>query len=521
MKNYYKIIKSISPDLYTKIRLHSFQKNVDIEALVKRVNEIAALIEKEHIPINPAYKPVGMVLYPVPWAGHSLYMTLIAYLLRYRGIKMSIYLDDIVRYGLGEWTAILKDTLGRLNQNNVSVHYFSDFDIPPDIPPYDTKHGQHDALSMFISRNKSSFVIDRSEVEGYQSDLENKYKYIYTLCKNAEHTKLIVFNGVYRDTSLFTWMRDLLPDVDISFIEQWMCSANVLSTSKWDFTDFKKLYEDLPQSEQDWIIKESEREFEKRSSGEEEYTPDIGALQKGSKDQEFHYDIVIVPNVEWDAAALNMDKVYPTMSQWLKDIVVYIIENTSYSIAIRQHPAERIEFKQYGYRNDIAAYLQEKYRDNSRFRIYVPEDPVNTYALIKGCKVVLPWSSDVGVDAAILGKISVLHTNAYYRDEPYVISCETKEEYYNAIRRVCDNNLQNDHIREAKIAYFYHSNLSLASLGWDPILSYTDENFNKVVYRNVQDLVNNKTVAALAKSICENLPISWLNYKRMRGELKL
>jgi len=521
MKTYYKILKEISPTLYTKIRLQLFQRSVNIEAFVKRINEIADLIEKEHIPVNPKYKPIGMVLYPVPWAGHSLYMTLLAYLLRYRGIKVSIYFDDIVRYGLGEWTAILKDTLGRLNQNNVSVHYFSDFDILSDIPPYDSKHGQHDALSMFISRNKSSFVISESEVEGYKSDLENKYKYIYTLCKNAENMKLIVFNGVYRDTSLFTWMKDLLPDVDISFIEQWMCSANVLSTSKWDFTDFKKLYEDLPQSEQDWIIKESEREFEKRSSGEEEYTPDIGALQKGSKDQEFHYDIVIVPNVEWDAAALNMDIVYSTATEWLKDIVAYIIENTNYSVAVRQHPSEVYYFKEYGYHNDIADYLQEKYGNNPRFKMFIPKDPANTYALIKGCKVVLPWSSDVGVDAAVLGKYVVLHTNAYYRNEPYAISCKTREEYYCAIRRVCDNNLQSPYIREAKITYFYHSNLSLGSLGWDPILSYTDENFNKVVYRNVQDLVNNKTVAALAKSICENLPISWLNYKRMRGELKL
>ena len=38
---------------------------------------------------------------------------------------------------------------------------------------------------------------------------------------------------------------------------------------------------------------------------------------------------------------------------------------------------------------------------------------------------------------------------------------------------------------------------------------------------NVQLYLTRCLDSILAKSICENLPISWLNYKKMRGELKL
>ena len=134
------------------------------------------------------------------------------------------------------------------------------------------------------------------------------------------------------------------------------------------------------------------------------------------------------------------------------------MNNTNATVMVREHPAQSV-FKEYIYEN-----LREKLSIINQYgdRIYLASasDPINTYQYIEKCKVVLPYTSTMGVEAALMGKNVLIHTNVYYKDIGIGYKAYDRKDYFNAIvtclehpeKKICNN------IENAYLAYYYQMN---------------------------------------------------------------
>ena len=226
------------------------------------------------------------------------------------------------------------------------------------------------------------------------------------------------------------------------------------------------------------------------------------------------YDILITPNIEWDSAALNQSDVFFTMKEWIEETLAWILNHTSYSIAIRQHPREKSDFINYGYPNYLKTFIEEKYMGEGRITFYSADNEVNTYDLIKNSKIILPWTSNVAVDAAVLGKQSIVHTEAYYQYEPYVTRVHSKEEYYDEIVKSIDTGVADFPVDEAKYDYYYHCRICVP----DESINSVPSVFNTFMKNDVNYITARPVLTDLLKSWLTNESFMLLNYKRQLND---
>jgi hypothetical protein len=157
-------------------------------------------------------------------------------------------------------------------------------------------------------------------------------------------------------------------------------------------------------------------------------------------------DVLIPMNLRWDAAALGRQDIFPSVHDWISFLLCLAGELESVSFVFRQHPAERIP----GYQSsdDFASFISARNPDPRRIRFVAAADPVNTYDLLRNCKLVLPQTSSIGVEAGMLGIPVVLAGPAYYDSFSFVQRATSRENYEKLIRHAI--NPRDDRLDETR-----------------------------------------------------------------------
>lgn len=227
-------------------------------------------------------------------------------------------------------------------------------------------------------------------------------------------------------------------------------------------------------------------------------------VSKVKKDQKF-YDIIIPLNISWDAAALGLDRVFRSYTEWVIETVKYIVNNTNASVMIREHPAQEV-YKEYNFIR-LEKEIKEICDDTSRVYYCNSYEEVNTYKMIEKCKIVLPYSSTIGIEAAILGKKVIVHTNCYYSNMNFVMNANTKQEYFKLINIYLNKNENmNENIKkEAYLAYYYQMKHAIET-------NFTEAN-DVWMNLNFCDLLNMKGVKKIIQIIGQEESGVYLNIK--------
>ena len=167
------------------------------------------------------------------------------------------------------------------------------------------------------------------------------------------------------------------------------------------------------------------------------------------------YDVVMPLNISWDSAALAKDNLFENEIEWLMYTIEYLMNHTDASVMIREHPAQS-KYSEYNYIN-----YQEKITGLKDYgnRIYYANSSANisTYQYIEKCKVVLPYSSTIGVESAIMNKNVILLTDVYYDDIGIAYKAKSRQDYYNKIKD-CLGNRSIDYVidmNNAYLAYYF------------------------------------------------------------------
>lgn len=216
-----------------------------------------------------------------------------------------------------------------------------------------------------------------------------------------------------------------------------------------------------------------------------------------------NYDILVPLNIFWDSAALWVDCVFDNWVDWLKELISFVYNHTDATMLIREHPAQNL-FRKFKYVDLIESIGYNAAEYGERIKIIKADAPVNTYSVLKKAKVVLPYTSTLGIEAAIMGKPVIMHTNIYYNNTSFVKSASTREEYFSYLTEtLCGNGgkIGEAERKEALVIYFLKMKDMLPSVFTEAIADWMDYDF--------QELCEEQGVQRLMDCIYHGIPVCY------------
>lgn len=177
-------------------------------------------------------------------------------------------------------------------------------------------------------------------------------------------------------------------------------------------------------------------------------------------------DVLIALNLRWDTAALNRQRLFKSITDWLRHLVNWARAHPQVALVVRQHPCEKIPGMEGSDRFD--ELLRESVEHGVRF--VSAADPVNSYDLMRTAKVVLPFTSRIGIEAAMRGKPAVLASKCYYAQCGIVWSAESIPHYFELIEQALADQLTvSEQAREdAALTYGIAEKCVFLSTIWTP-----------------------------------------------------
>ncbi|GMU77900.1 MAG: hypothetical protein AMXMBFR46_06980 [Acidimicrobiia bacterium] len=281
---------------------------------------------------------------------------------------------------------------------------------------------------------------------------------------------------------------------------------------------FTTLWDD-PAIDAAGLIDTARAEFERRRSGDDQtgyQHPRPGAaarsttaLPAGSGSAPGHA-ILIPLSVPFDTAALGRHHLFEDTRAWLVQTIGVLLEQTRDPIVVRQHPSERRPEERS--RFDVAAVLRSAFGSNPQVELIAADDPANTYDLVEASRLVLPFVSTIGIEAAALGKPVVVSGAVYYAGLGFVRAPTSRGEYLDVICRGARGELdplphQTD---RAWVCYYVNA---VCQRVWTNFTGQPPD-FWRWVTRTPDDLYNDPAVADMITAIVDDVPLPVVRHRR-------
>jgi hypothetical protein len=224
------------------------------------------------------------------------------------------------------------------------------------------------------------------------------------------------------------------------------------------------------------------------------------------------YDVLIPMNVDFDSTTLISGSHFIWYWDWLYTTIKFLLYEIGASVVVRQHPVIR--------RLDIPVVMVDRliqdFGNNPRFKFISCNDQINTYKLLNHIKVVLPYTSTVGVEAGISGKTVIMENNCYYSEMPWVIKAEGIVDYYECIAKALQSDpLQTQDNKDAALLCFYYAQIcNRQSTPFTPI----QINYDSWTQMDIMELSRHPTVHMYMNAIIEGTPVAELAHRRIMSE---
>jgi hypothetical protein len=221
---------------------------------------------------------------------------------------------------------------------------------------------------------------------------------------------------------------------------------------------------------------------------------------------------VLLPlNVEWDTAALGKHVHFADTVDWVTSTVAAILDANVSSVIVRQHPSERRPLQRS--RLDIAAILHDRFGGDSRYQFVAAEDPVNSYDLLRSAGLVLPFTSNIGIEAAAMGKPVLVSGASFYADLGFVWSPTSRDEYFDVLRRGLSGALEPwpDQTDRAWLCYYL---VAVRNRIWTDFTAKPDD-FWRWCRRSPDALLAEPEVSDILEAIDHNVPVALLRHRRL------
>ena len=254
--------------------------------------------------------------------------------------------------------------------------------------------------------------------------------------QSCDADRLIIPGGIFGLSSIYAACADYLGLRLTTYDQGWESIFVSHGGCAGHYADFKiafaKAKEVIDQNPQlaAYVRQAAIDAFQERTAGKDSIQTQKVAVNKQVR---YDCDVLVCLNNRADTAALNREKLFDSVTQWLGAINEWSLQNPQYRIYIRQHPHERYDWlpNQENYPEMIRSWDPE----GGRLRLIDAESDVNTYDLLRSCKVVLPFTSTIGVEAAYQGKPVITSTNCYYVGMGFTWDPESPEAYFDLLNK--------------------------------------------------------------------------------------
>ena len=163
---------------------------------------------------------------------------------------------------------------------------------------------------------------------------------------------------------------------------------------------------------------------------------------------------VAFSNIVWDSAVQERDGIFDGLFDWLHQTISFFVQKPEYQFIVRVHPAE-VQLKGRETEERTADYIQSVFPElPENITIVLPQSEISSYRLIELANLVLTYSSTVGLEAALMGKLVQVAGQTHYRERGFTIDPESRDEYFYRINSLLKNE-NSDKIVDVEIARRY------------------------------------------------------------------
>lgn len=277
---------------------------------------------------------------------------------------------------------------------------------------------------------KSEYSLSQAKEEKRQlKELENFDKQLAEYSMN-QYDMVFVGGGVTGPSGLVYEVckqQDVqICTFDSSTSEKILFCSNGRAPKLDDLPDSLNLVRIQSSGMRQYLQTQADQEIEKRMRGADtfKYQLETSAME-GTK-----FDIGIFMNSTWDGAVLGSNRLFDGNLDWLRQTLHHIINNTNYTVIIRQHPAEAHPHMKSNvdYSKELASYLK-----NNRVRFIKADEKVNSYSILKNVHSVIFSTSTIGLEAAIFGKPVLTPSESYITKAKLLSVPNSHQDYFGII----------------------------------------------------------------------------------------
>ncbi len=448
-----------------------------------------------------------------PWQGSAMawQMVATALLLWRRDANVIVVWDDSVMNwrDVGEYVEhwCIKRILARLPMRTVKLGDYADRSTTLDVDPHVARLARLNAIKVYQGEAWSA------KQERYAQQIRRPLKRAMTAADalfGELAPKLVVTAGGIFSTSGVHPIVGAARGIRVASLDPSptinLVSVDGIAAHMMDVARAVELLGPLPAWAKDLAV----ADWQRRTKGTDQFRSQV--VQRSSSEGAARDGVLIPLNQSHDTAALGRSRLFEGQDDWMMQTVAWLLENTRANITLRQHPADRM----IAHGDDYVGRFGAQLRDNPRVRFIAATDAVNTYDLIARSQVVLPYVSTVGIESVTMGTPVVQEANAYYRDQGFVRTGDTKPEYFRAIAAVLADAqpVSDEHRERAWRAYYLSQICSFVPTTFTAY--FTD--FAKWATGTLDEVAAMPDVQDLVDAVERGIPLCYLRHQRLARE---
>lgn len=161
-------------------------------------------------------------------------------------------------------------------------------------------------------------------------------------------------------------------------------------------------------------------------------------------------------STEETAGDPELESAYQSQLTWVRDVIDWGGKRNDVDLVIRVHPHLAGKTGLVRASDEFQFFSGLRERTPANIRIVMPDEPLNSYALMEAADVGLTFGSTVGLEMAMLGKPVVLAARNFYEVGEHIICVRSKESLPEDLERSLGASVSQERRREAfRLAYYY------------------------------------------------------------------
>lgn len=465
----------------------------------------------------PASSKVGILVSPWMQTAVPFFNVEIAFELQRRGCDVHLIVDCKNVFSNITWpqeSAEIRRLVAAL-RGRFTVHDLDDLSLPG-------RSGSHPELETLIMENAVRLAQGEtsagdllSEQSGDGGDaLRKHYAVVTDFLAAHKFDWLLVPGGVWVSSGLFCMAAEA-SGMDYTTYDSgegslWFAMRGVAAHSH----DLSQVLATVVARRQTlgsaWnsMLKTANARLRQRMDGKDEWN--LQLTPAGSSESE-KFDIFVPLNSRWDAAALMRNRLFSSVAAWLEFLADYVSKRPHLTMAVRQHPGER--YPGFGAGDDWESILTKNGDAGGRIRFFAAESPVNSYDFVGKASVVLPFTSRIGIEAAMLGRPVVVSSRCFYGNSGFCHDAITVADYEQLIDRAVAGELSPDReaVDLATIAYFLIENCMELKTPFTPM----PQDYSRWMDVPPSELWKRPETSMIASSLIRRVPLGVANFNRL------